>query len=154
MIRERYPLAPARKAADLQRGALPKKKMTPFLEVQMQVALSSDGTNSQALQIEVQLLLCPFASTALLGHGGWLALWLARALGAALVGGVLGIAFGGVLVAAAPRAFVTAAFIATAMSSSVGSAAALFLVNCALSAKAAGTSVAEVFGRLAQLMSP
>ena len=55
-----------------------KKILPPFLEVQMQVALSSDGTNSQALQMEVQLLLCPFASTALLGHGGWLALWLAR----------------------------------------------------------------------------
>ena len=48
--------------------------------------------------------------------------------GAAL-GGVLGIAFGGVLGAAAPRAFFTAAHIAVAMSSAVGSAAALFLVN-------------------------
>ena len=67
-----------------------------------------------------------------------------------VLGAATGFAFGGVLGAATPRAFFTAARITVATSSSVvspeGSAAALFLVNCALSPKAAGTRVADGFG--------
>ena len=96
--------------------------------------------------MSVQLLTCLLTTSPFLGIAAALLLGLpsGSAFGAAF-GGVLGIVFGGVLGAAAPRAFFTAARITAATSSSVASAAALFLVNCALSPKAAGTRVADGF---------